>query len=1631
MKRWSWLLKPALLMVSLTGLVLFVYAQTPLQVGYAILTADPGSNVPVGTALFSSTNSEGVLVWEAGVAAVAPISSGRIFVDQRDGSRTALALVNPSDESVTVALILRDASGTEVDLRDEPFTPGQHRSLFVDELFSGLQDFTGSLTFQTQQNEEKVAAVTLQQNTNLEGELIFSTLPVVDLAAATSTESIIFPQVGAGEGLSTRIVLLNSSEEAISGQIQLFDSQGTAMELELDETIGSSFPYQIGPNGTFSGELTSDSGTNVGYAVVTLEEGSQSPAGSAIFQFTSGGSVISEAGIAAVAPITSARIFVDNVGTRTGVAIANAGNPDTTITLSLVNINGSSVQTTTRDLVAGGHLSIFADELFSEAGEGFTGLMEMTSPVAIAPVTLKLTTNSRNQSILTTLPLANLTEVVTADSLIFPQLGFGDFEGGSLATRLILINQEQVSGTTGSLNFFQSNGSALTVPLGFQTGSEFPYLLPAGGGRQLRPGVAASGSIAEIIIDPISLSPEIVVNEGNTIQLAPLVLDEEGNVLEEVNFSYTSLDTEVATIDAFGEIEGRQAGFSTLTVTAGEVVKSATITVVKVTPGAAGFEITGVAQDLARRLYLANSADHTILLAQNLEAIPQVYAGIENSPGLLNDERLQSLFNNPAFIALDQAHGTLYVSDGVNHVIRLVQPGVAGQVETLAGTSQAGATDGSLTEASFNNPQGVTLDNRGRLWVADSGNHTIRRINLVTGRVETIAGMAGEAGFSGGHGQEARFNSPVGLALETESVAEQLAREQRGEPPPPVSVIVADTGNGLLRRVKDNGEVQTIGSPTEGTSGNADTARFAVDPIVFNSPTGVAVDPFGNIYVTEPDLGQVKTILSTGEVVQATQGNTFSQPQGIIISASGQAIATDANRSAQRISLGTPEINAVTPESVRSQGGAVVTIQGKSFAPDSLMVVGGVVIEDFEILNTQTIRFSAPMLPSGRTTVTVQNRGGLAQAPLLVEAIPLSELSEGHITTVAGGTTFVGDGSDAKAAALNRPWGVAVDGAGNLFIADAENERVRKVDATTGIITTVAGSGEEGSSGDGGPATQARLGFPLEVAVDRAGNLFIADSVNHRIRKVDAATGIITTVAGSGEDGFSGDGGPATEASLNEPFSVAVDGVGNLFIADRNNARIRKMAAITGIITTVAGNGCDDIFFEECELGDGGAATAAGLGRPEGVAVDESGNLFIADARARIRKVDATTGIIITVAGSGEGPQDFSGDGGPATQAGLSSPNSVAVDGAGNLFIADLGNHRIRKVDGISGIITTVAGSGEMGFPGDGDAATAANFSSPRSVAVDGTGNLFISDHDNFKIRKVDSSTGIITTVAGNGEHGLLSEDGGPATEAGLSFPEGVAVDEAGNLFIVDSGNDLIRKVDTVTDIITTVAGTFRQEDFSGDGGPATQASLNFPQGVAVDGAGNLFIADSDNHRIRKVDAITGVITSVAGNGQEGFSGDGGLATQAGLNNPSRVAVDEAGNLFIADSDNHRIRKVDAITGVITSVAGNGQEGFSGDGGLATQACLNSPHGLAVDGAGNLFIADRFNDRIRKVEVTSGVITTVAGNGESPQGVSGDGSPATEARLFFPEGVAVDEAGNLFIADTRNNRIRAVRGPIP
>jgi len=668
----------------------------------------------------------------------------------------------------------------------------------------------------------------------------------------------------------------------------------------------------------------------------------------------------------------------------------------------------------------------------------------------------------------------------------------------------------------------------------------------------------------------------------------------------------------------------------------------------------------------------------------------------------------------------------------------------------------------------------------------------------------------------------------------------------------------------------------------------------------------------------------------------------------------------------------------------------------------------------------------------------------------------------------AVGTYPSGDGGPATAALLGFQEKIAVAPGGVVYIADTFNHRIRKVVA--GQIFTFAGTGVQGFSGDGGSAASAQLNNPTDVKADASGNVYIYDSGNEVIRKVDA-NGSISTVAGVPQvGGTSVDSGPANQIKLglNAGGGMTIDSAGNVYFSDILNCAVRKLTVSTSSISTVAGvpGLCG-------RLGDKGPALQAFLENPAGLSLDSSGNLYIADyGNSAIRMVSATTQMMTTVAGvlsaNGSG-----GDGGAATSANLYGPLDVAVDAQGNLYIADTLNNKIRKVTaGPTPMIDTIAGSGVPGFSGDGGPAASAVLGQPYGVAVDSStvyfsdtlngrvrtisggiisefagadhsagdggkasaaylyfpeglawdsqGNLYIADYKNSKVRKV-SPAGAISSVAGDGSF-LTSGDGGSATSAGVQ-PQAVAVDKSGNLYIA-AGNQ-VRMVDSQGNI-STVVNASGAAGFSGDGGSAVQAVLDNPQDLTTDSDGNLYIADSDNHRIRKVSG--GTISTIAGSGQVypqsngSFSGDGGLATSANLSFPSGVAFDSDGNLLIADTGNSAIRLLNTTTGDISTVAGTPtKQGFGGDTGLATSALLSGPLGIAADQSGNFYISDTSNNVIRMVDAF-GIISTIAGDNHA--GFGGDGGTGSSAMINYPFGVAVDAGGNVWFADHNNQRIR-------
>jgi len=641
----------------------------------------------------------------------------------------------------------------------------------------------------------------------------------------------------------------------------------------------------------------------------------------------------------------------------------------------------------------------------------------------------------------------------------------------------------------------------------------------------------------------------------------------------------------------------------------------------------------------------------------------------------------------------------------------------------------------------------------------------------------------------------------------------------------------------------------------------------------------------------------------------------------------------------------------------------------------------------------------------------------------------------GIVTTIAG-PSFQVMNAVGTAASFNIPTGVAVDAAGNVYVADQVNNMIRKI-SPSGGVSTLAGSGQKGSSNGAGNA--ASFYFPTGVAVDAKGNVYVADDLNNMIRMV-SPLGVVTTLAGNGSIGSTN--GTGTAASFSGPTGLAVDAVGNIYVADGGNNMIR-MISQAGVVTTFAGSG-----FTGSANGTG---TAALFHLPTGVAVDPEGNVYVADFGNNLIRIISSLGVVTTLAGDGYvGHRN-----GQGTNAMFDDPYGIAVDKEGNVFVGEIGNQDIRLINS-SGLVSTLAGNGTVGsINGQG---TVANFWFPEGVAVDASENVYVADASNNLIRKISSSA-VVSTLAGNGTAGdanttasfnspcgvavnaqgyvyvadvsnnmirTISPSGVVGTLAGtgsmgssngiplvatFNNPYGVAVDAAENVYVADLGNILIRQIPSFGEV-STLAGNGTTGSTNGTG---TAASFNLPFGVAVDAAENVYVADYGNNLIRKI-SPTGVVSTLAGSGTSGSTN--GMGSAASFNGPIGVAVDAAGNVYVADEMNNLIRKI-SPSGVVTTLAGNGTSGSSN--GTGAYVSFSLPHGVAVDGSGNVYVSDYGNNMIRRIS-SSGVVTTWAGNGTA--GSSNGGGYA--ASFNQPWGIAVDATGNLYVADSRNNLIRKI-----
>ena len=605
--------------------------------------------------------------------------------------------------------------------------------------------------------------------------------------------------------------------------------------------------------------------------------------------------------------------------------------------------------------------------------------------------------------------------------------------------------------------------------------------------------------------------------------------------------------------------------------------------------------------------------------------------------------------------------------------------------------------------------------------------------------------------------------------------------------------------------------------------------------------------------------------------------------------------------------------------------------------------------------------------------------------------------SAGLVTRLAGSTGSKGsvDGTGSEAL-FNGPKGVAVDGSANVYVADTDNNTIRKI-TSDGVVSTLAGTAGSSGSTDG-IGSAALFNGPEGVAVDGSGNVYVADSGNHTIRKI-TSEGVVSTLAGAAKSRGRVDG-TGSAARFNFPGGVAVGANGNVYVSDYANYSIRKITS-DGVVSTLAGTGS----YGSAD----GTGSAAGFD-PTGVAVDAIGNVYVADyANSTIRKI-TDAGVVTTLAGTARSNGSVDGIGSAAR---FYYPQGVAVDGSGNVYVADTFNSTIRQIAS-GGMVSTLAGVAGSYGSADGTG-SAAQFDLPRGVAVDGSGNIYVADYSNFTIRKI-TKAGVVSTLAGT--TGISGSADGAGSAARFSSPYGVAVDGGGNVFVADTGNCTIRKI-TSDGVVSTLAGT---TGISGSAdGAGSAARFSAPYGVAVDGGGNVFVADTGNCTIRKITS-DGVVSTLAGLAGSYGSADG-AGSAARFSSPYGVAVDGGGNVFVADTGNCTIRKITS-DGVVSTLAGLAGSYGSADG-AGSAARFYYPYGVAVDDRGNVYVADTKNDTIRRM-TSDGVVSTIGGR---PGLLGNQGGIGPSALFILPSGVAVQANGTLYVAGNYNNNIAA--GTVP
>jgi len=955
---------------------------------------------------------------------------------------------------------------------------------------------------------------------------------------------------------------------------------------------------------------------------------------------------------------------------------------------------------------------------------------------------------------------------------------------------------------------------------------------------------------------------------------------------------------------------------------------------------------------------------------------------------------------------------TFYVQPSGGNQTTLAVVTLASGVATYTGTLPLG-TD-SLTATYSGDSNYVSVTSSAVAPVTDETQMQVQYVPAMT----NVVGKAGTSGWSGDGGpasaaeingaKDAVFDSYGNMYIvDQKNYVIRMVYAGGSTATNLLSALKVACSSGCTYPVPIAGYIYTIAG-THGTSANGTDGVLATATDLY-LPYGIALDSNGNIYIADSSANRVRVIKASTGIISNFAG-----------SAAGTAPATAAD-----------------PALLLNGGAATSALLDYpvSLAIDSS---NNVYIGDAKDCQVRVV-------PAGTT------------------AGYLTGLTVGYIYAYAGVNTGTGSVCSytatpapsttlATAAKLSSTYGIALDGSGNLYISDVGNYVIKVVSPTTGYITTVVGNHTEGTSGatngNGGPATSAELVYVWKIAVDRLGNLVIADTNAQQVRYVNMSTtntvngymqpGYIYTLADNGTAGDIPNLTAVTGAAISGEGSstgvegIAVDPSNNIYYVDYGNEVVRKInasatspyvAASVGAAGTaqsfyadVTATGGDNItsFQTASGFGDFTSGTESGctLGSSNAVGTvciepvtfkpigpglrtapltltDSSGNKFTLGLSGigSSPQLAFTPGTIATMAGNGSA--GYTGDGGAASGATLNRPSGSVMDTAGNIYIADTGNNVVRMISAGTGIISTVAGTGPAGYTGDAGAATNATLHGPKAVALDAADNLYIADTDNNVIREVLAQTGIISTIVGTG--------------TGLVTPSGVAVDLYGNVYISDTGNNAVRKLNALNGIISTVASV---TDPTGLSYTPSAAAITGLTGIYSTPSGVLLVASPSGSIVKQINLATNAVTTVAGDGTSGYAGNGSLATSAELSSPNNAVEDAAGNIYIADTGNSVLRRVDAYTGNISTIAGTGTAGYTGNGGAATSAELNSPAGIALDASANVYLVDSSADVLRKISLVG------AGNG-----TLGFGNQAINT-TSASQTLAVTNTGNLALTFT-------------